>query len=101
MNDGKGLLQRLRRPSIPACPTRSSRIANIFSVLSQIDVGLDWQITQRLGARVGYRVVAITGVGLADNQIPLYLNDIPAIQDIDRNGSLLVHGAFAGMTYCF
>ena len=74
---------------------------NIFSVLSQIDVGLDWQITQRLSARVGYRVVAITGVGLADNQIPPYLNDIPAIQDIDRNGSLLVHGAFAGMTYCF
>ena len=42
--------------------------------------------------------MAITGVGLADNQIPPYLNDIPAIQDIDRNGSLLVHGAFAGMT---
>jgi hypothetical protein len=74
---------------------------NIFSVLSQIDVGLDWQISQRLSARLGYRLVAVTGVALADNQIPPYLNDIPAIQDIDRNGSLLVHGAFAGLTYCF
>ena len=72
-----------------------------MSVLSQIDVGLDWQITQCLSARLGYRVVAATGIGLADNQIPPYLNDIPAIQDIDRNGNLLLHGAFAGVTYCF
>jgi hypothetical protein len=50
---------------------------------------------------LGYRVLAATGIGLADNQIPPYLNDIPTIQDIDRNGSLILHGAFAGLTYRF
>jgi hypothetical protein len=74
---------------------------NQLSVLTQIDVGLDWQITQNLSARFGYRLVAATGIGLADNQIPPYLYDVPAIQDIDRNGNLLLHGAFAGVTYCF
>ena len=75
--------------------------ANLFSVLSQIDVGADWQITQHLSARVGYRLLAATGIGLSDAQIPQYLNDIPTIQDIDRNGHLILHGAFAGLTYCF
>jgi hypothetical protein len=75
--------------------------ANSFSVLTQIDVGADWQITPRLGAILGYRVLAATGMGLADNQIPFYFNDIPAIQDIDRNGHLILHGAFAGLSYCF
>ena len=64
-------------------------------------MGLDWQITQCLSAKLGYRLMAATGVALADNQIPFYLNDIPAIQDIDRNGHLLMHGAFVGLTYCF
>ncbi len=74
---------------------------NSFSFLAQVDVGMDWQITQSLSAKLGYRVLAATGIGLADNQIPPYLNDIPTIQDIDRNGSLILHGAFAGLTYCF
>ena len=74
---------------------------NELSVLTPDRRGVDWQITQCLSARLGYRLVAATGVGLADNQIPPYLNDIPAIQDIDRNGNLLLHGAFAGVTYCF
>ena len=46
-------------------------------------------------------MLAATGMGLADAQIPPYLNDIPAIQDIDRNGHLLLYGGFAGLTYCF
>ena len=80
-------------------PVHSS--ANEFSILTQIDAGIDWQITRQLSACVGYRVVAATGMGLADNQIPPYLNDIPSIQDIDTNGHLILHGAFAGLTYCF
>jgi hypothetical protein len=72
-----------------------------ISFLTQIDLGLDWQISQRWSAQVGYRVVAVTGVGLADNQIPVYLNDIPAIAAIDRNGDLVMHGAFMGVSFNF
>jgi hypothetical protein len=72
-----------------------------LSFLAQIDVGMDWLLTERLGLRVGYRVVAATGVGLSDNQIPPYLVDIPAIADIDTNGELILHGAYIGLTYNF
>ncbi len=74
---------------------------NDFAFLTQVDVGVDWQITPCLSACVGYRVMAATGVALADNQFPSWLNDIPAMQDIEHNGSLILYGAFAGLTYKF
>lgn len=71
------------------------------SFLTQIDVGLDWQFAERWSARIGYRVVAATGIGLADAQIPQYIVDIPEIAHIERNGDLILHGAFVGVTYNF
>jgi hypothetical protein len=70
-----------------------------FSFLTQVDIGLDCRCTQNWSVRIGYRVVAVTGVGLSDNQIPPYIVDIPEIADIDRNGELILHGAFVGATY--
>jgi len=74
---------------------------DVLSFLTQIDVGGEWQISERLAARMGYRVVFITGVGLADHQIPHYVVDVPEIAEIDHNGDLILHGAFAGATYKF
>jgi hypothetical protein len=67
----------------------------------QIDVGVDWQLSRNWSARVGYRVVALTGVALADDQFPQYIVDMPEIAHIDSHSSLLLHGAFAGLTYNF
>jgi len=70
-----------------------------FSFLTQVDVGLDWQITRHVATQLGYRVVAVTGIGLSDGQIPFYGNDTQAIADIHHNDSLIVHGAFGGLTF--
>ena len=53
---------------------------NEFSLLTQIDAGLEWQFTQCLSARIGYRVLAATGIGLADNQNPA----LPQRHPVDR-----------------
>ena len=45
--------------------------------------------------------VAITDVGLADEQIPPYVVDIPEIASIDHNSDLILHGAFFGVGYNF
>jgi hypothetical protein len=74
---------------------------NNVAFLTQIDVGADWQFAQNWSARVGYRVVALTGVGLADDQFPQYMCDIPEMEYVAHSGSLVLHGAFAGLTYCF
>lgn len=72
-----------------------------ISVLTQVDVGVDWDITPHWQATVGYRLVAVTGIALADNQVPSDASNTLAISQIDKNGSLILHGAFAGLTYRF
>jgi len=79
-------------------PVRSTNDA--LSFLTQIDVGMDWKFWNNWSARLGYRAVVATGIGLADNQIPqYYLVDIPEIRNIDHNGQLVLHGAYLGVTY--
>jgi len=80
-------------------PVRST--TDVVSFLTQIDLGVEWQFAPRWSARVGYRVVAATGIGLADNQIPQYIVDIPEIASIDTNGDLILHGGFVGVAYNF
>ncbi len=72
-----------------------------FSVLTEIDAGLQWQYHEHWSAFLGYRLIAATGIGLADEQIPFYPVDIPEWQEIDKTGHLLLHGVFAGLQYNF
>jgi hypothetical protein len=80
-------------------PVSSSK--NVFSFMTQLDMGLEWQFRDNWSARVGYRAVVATGIGLADNQIPHFIVDIPEISNIDHNGELILHGAFVGVAYNF
>ncbi len=82
-----------------AFPVNSARHGIAF--LTQIDVGADWQFTRNWSARLGYRVVAVTGMGLADDQFPQYIVDKPEIANIQHCSSLVLHGAFIGLTYNF
>ena len=38
---------------------------------------------------------------LSDEQIPQRVDDFAAIEAVDSNGSLLLHGAFMGLEYRF
>jgi len=80
-------------------PVSSTEDALAF--LSEIDLGMDWQVAHNWSVFLGYRVIFATGIALADNQIPTYVVDIPEIADIDTNGDLVLHGAFAGVTVRF
>lgn len=75
--------------------------ADALAFTTQVDLGLDWQMSSQWSAFVGYRVLVATGIALADNQFPPYVVDIPEIADIDYNGELILHGGFAGLTYRF
>ncbi|MGA2796250.1 MAG: hypothetical protein ABSE63_01595 [Thermoguttaceae bacterium] len=93
-----------------ACPTAASHVTgtypvnsatNTVSFLTQVDVGVDWKFACHWNAQIGYRVVAVSSIGLADAQIPFYIVDIPAIADIDKNSDLILHGGFATIGYNF
>jgi len=72
-----------------------------FAVLTQIDAGLDWQFHPQWRAFAGYRLIAATGIGLADNQFLTYVVDLPEYERIKSNGNLLLHGGFAGLEFRF
>ncbi len=72
-----------------------------FSVLAQLDVGLQWQFHPQWNAFVGYRLIAATGMGFADHQFLTYVVDLPEYGRIKSNGDLLLHGAFAGVEFQF
>jgi hypothetical protein len=69
--------------------------------LGQADVGLNYDFNCRWSATLGYRVVAATGIALADNQIPAFLAAQSDMQDVKTNGDLVLHGGFAGLQFCW
>ena len=72
---------------------------NALSFMTEIDLGLDWQFLPNWTFTAGYRVLVATGIGLADNQIPFYIVDIPELANIDHNGQLVLHGVFSGFEF--
>ncbi len=90
----QGSSQTYTNPNYPVHATSDG-----FAFLTQVDLGLDWQITRHISTQFGYRVLAMTGMGLSDAQIPFYGNDTPSIAEIQHNDSLIVHGAFGGLTF--
>jgi len=80
-------------------PVKSSR--NTVSFMTQLDMGLGWEIFKNCRLTCGYRVVVLTGMGLADNQVPAFLLDTPEIRDIASNANLVLHGGYAGLEFNF
>lgn len=71
------------------------------ALLAQIDVGITYNITPLWSAYLGYRVVAVSGIGLADNQLPATMITSPNVADINSNGDLILQGGTAGMLWRF
>ena len=62
--------------------------------LGELDLGLDYQVTQCWSIASGYRAVAVTGVALPTNQVPQFFDDLSGVENINSNGSLILHGAY-------
>ena len=75
--------------------------ANGLATLGEIDLGGQYYLTPRFAIFAAYRMVGVSGVALADNVIPHYLNDAPAIQTINRNGNVLLQGLYTGLQWNF
>jgi hypothetical protein len=69
------------------------------SLLGSLDLGLNWDLGRHWSFTGGYRVVAVSGVALSDNQIPHALAAANEFADTKVNGDLIVHGAFLGATF--
>lgn len=73
---------------------------NDFALLGELDFGLIYQLSCKSRLTVGYRALGVSGIALADDQIPNDFRDIRDIQQINSGGSLILHGAYAGLEWC-
>jgi hypothetical protein len=82
-------------------PIISDSSTSVFSMISQVDIGVEWFFARQWSASFGYRVVAVSGIGLADHQFPSYINASNDAAIINTNGDLMLHGAFGTLTFNF
>ncbi|GIW96149.1 MAG: hypothetical protein KatS3mg110_4190 [Pirellulaceae bacterium] len=69
------------------------------AILGELALGGNYQLTRAISLTGGYRAVALTGVALSTNQIPLdNIWTVDSVRNVDSNGSLILHGAFAGVS---
>jgi hypothetical protein len=71
------------------------------SFLGEIDTGMNWAITPNFRAYLGYRVIGIANLALADNQFLPFLADQQGFAQIKQNGDVILHGGFAGAAWTF
>jgi len=74
---------------------------NDVAILSELDLGVILQFSQRARLRVGYRAIGVSGVALATDQIPFEFDNVLATERANTNGSLQLHGGYFGTEFCF
>jgi hypothetical protein len=74
---------------------------NDAAMIGQVDLGLIYQFSCNTRARIGYRAMGVSGVALADDQIPLDFTNTRALESANSNGSLLLYGFYYGGEFCF
>ena len=97
MVTGDGIVATFDNPPGSGNALNFHTSTDVFSVLGSIDVGVNWAISPNWSVVGGYRVVAVSGIALGDNQIPQFFADEAGWKEIKTNGNLILHGAFAGI----
>lgn len=69
------------------------------SFLGEIDLGAGYQVSRHFAVNVGYRVVAVSGVALATEQIPQNFEDLDIVSSTPSNGDVILHGGYLGGTF--
>lgn len=72
-----------------------------FSMLGELDMALNYRISNKSRLKFGYRVIGISGVALALDQIPNDFTLDAEINSINSNGNLILGGGYAGLEICF
>jgi hypothetical protein len=72
---------------------------DIVTMLGSFDLGLNYDVGPHLSISGGYRVVVVSGIALADNQIPNALAATNEFADVKTNGDLIAHGVFSGISF--
>jgi hypothetical protein len=70
------------------------------SILAELNLGTSYCVTRCFSITGGYRAVAVSGVALTTNQVPVdFIANLDSLGAVDSNGDLILHGAYAGVNF--
>ena len=72
-----------------------------MSFLGQLELGFDYLLTPSCQLTAGYRVMGVTGMAFATDQIPASFAEAAEGQRVTSAGSLIMHGAYVGLDWNF
>ena len=73
-----------------------------LAVVGQFDIGIRWNMNQSWSFDLGYRVVGLSGVAIAEDNVQQgNLQDLGGIANIQTQGAVVLHGGYAGVTYAW
>lgn len=72
-----------------------------MSMLGELDFGMNYRISCNSRIVCGYRLVGISGIALAPDQIPNDFTLDADINSINSNGDLILGGGYAGFEFSF
>jgi hypothetical protein len=101
IHDGAGNVADITTGAFGGTPYDFESEKDDVAMSGELELALIYQLSACCRASLGYRVLGISGVALAPDQIPLNNADAREVERIDSNGSLLLHGAFLGLERCF
>jgi hypothetical protein len=65
--------------------------------VGELQAGLSVCLTKHWSLAGGYRAVALSGIATPGNQIAYRFDDLQSARQIHSNGSMVLHGAYAGL----
>ena len=72
-----------------------------LAFLGELDAGFLYHLSHKARLKVGYRVLGVSGVALAANQIPSDFTNVHALERANTNGSLILGGFYYGIETSF
>lgn len=72
-----------------------------LAFIGQLDLGTRWQVSNRWSINAGYRIVGLSGLALATQQVPQDFSNIGIASHVNNNGSTILNGAYIGATLNF
>lgn len=71
-----------------------------LALVGQLDFGVRWNMSQSWSFDLGYRILGLSGVAIAEDNVQQgNLQNVDGIADIQSQGTVLLHGGYAGVTY--
>ncbi|NNE00440.1 MAG: BBP7 family outer membrane beta-barrel protein [Pirellulaceae bacterium] len=71
----------------------------VFSALGELDLGLGYRLNNAWTVEGGYRLIAACGVATAPGSILNDFSSMAAVEAIDADDCLILHGGYVGLAY--